>query len=64
MMIIFPLVTDPLSPLVSKIFDLTVADIHTYIHTYTHTYKQNSMQTDNKGHYSFRVGSCLKLAVI
>ena len=39
------IVTDPLSPLVSEIFDLKLADIYTYIHTY----KQNSTSTDNKG---------------
>ena len=40
-----PIVTFPLAPLVFEIFDLKVADTHTYIHTDT----QNSTLSDNKG---------------
>ena len=36
-----PIVTDPLSPFLSDIFDLKVADIHTH--------KQNATSSDNKG---------------
>jgi len=39
-----PIVTDPLAPLVSEIFDLKNSD--------TQTYSQKSTKTDNKGQLS------------